>query len=61
MERCDGKLLENALSARHRAPKMLCWLCKQRGGSVTCNACNKSFHLKCALAYRCMFIEVQHT
>ena len=57
VERCEGKRLENALSARHRGTKVQCYLCKQRGGTLNCNACAKSFHLKCALAFRCLLIE----
>lgn len=52
-------VLRFAEQARLRAAKVVCSLCKQRGAAISCahKSCKSTYHLKCALASKCLFYE----
>jgi hypothetical protein len=53
--------LHNAFKAREKAARTRCWYCDDRGASIQCqnSSCKRTFHLACARAANCIFIEAR--
>lgn len=54
-------VLINASRAKERALRTRCFYCQEKGATVSCRLqkCKRNYHLKCAMASQCTFIDTK--